>query len=129
MEGALSIFNEALEEYLEKHEKMSCSDSVGRVYNNIGCVYFQMGDLNSALTYMIQSLVAQRNALGLNSKAESALLNFALTQANTGYLKFKSEHMDALATLEESLLVSKSKFILRFILKLHLTLLILFICS
>ena len=64
-----------------------------------------MGDINSSLLYMQKALVAQRNALGLNSKAESALLNYALTQANTGYLKCKADHLDAIALLEDSLLV------------------------
>lgn len=114
MEQALSIFNEALEIYTKSNEncnsnklaKSSCSDSIGRTYNNIGCVYYKMGDHDSAMLYMQKSLVAQRNALGLNSKAESALLNYALTQANTGYLKCKFGQLDAIAFLEESLLVS-----------------------
>lgn len=64
-----------------------------------------MGEVESSLLYMQKSLIAQRNALGLNSKAEAALLNYALTQANTGYLKCKAGHLDAIALLEDSLLV------------------------
>ncbi len=104
-QGALSIFNEALEVYLFNNETTPCSDCIGRVYNNLGCVYYNIGDFNSALLYMQKSLVAQRNALRLNSKAVSALLSCALTQANTGYLKCKSDHLDGLPILEESLLV------------------------
>lgn len=133
LQRALSLFNEALEVYINDNHitttiqnsksnsssssssslsssssslpSYSCLDSIGRTYNNIGCVYYRMGDIKSSLLYMQKSLAAQRNALGLNSKAESALLSYALTQANTGYLKCKSGHLDAVALMEESLLV------------------------
>jgi tetratricopeptide (TPR) repeat protein len=108
LEKALSTFNEALEMYITDNIKSPCTDNIGRTYNNIGCVYYKMGEISSSLDYMQKSLVAQRNALGLNSKAESALLNYALTQANTGYLKCKSNQLDAIAILEESLLVLES---------------------
>jgi tetratricopeptide (TPR) repeat protein len=107
LSGAESFFNEAIDIFLNNHEESSsCSDSIGRVYNNIACVYYKKNDLKSAYNYIQKSLVAQKNTLGLNSKAESALLNYALTQANTGFLKCKLNHLDALAPLEDSLLVS-----------------------
>ena len=118
LHGALSLFNEALEVYInddqsnnedesknDKHPncntelRSSCLDSIGRSYNNIGCVYYKMGDVQSALLYMQKSLMAQRNALRLNHKAESALLSYALTQSNTGYLKCKTDHLDAVALM------------------------------
>jgi len=109
LEGALNIFNEAFEIYINENDSTSNSlDSIGRTSNNIGCVYYQMGDIASALVYMQKSLVAQRSALGLSEKAESSLVNCAITQANSGYLKFESDHLDALTTLEESLLVLES---------------------
>ena len=107
LKGALNFFHEALDIYVRANDA-TCTDSIGRTYNNIGCVYYKMNELDTSLQYMQKSLVAQRNALGLNSKAESALLNYALTQANTGYLKYKSDQLDATALLEDSLLVSVS---------------------
>ena len=104
--AALSIFNEAMDVYARNNEESPCSVNIGRVHNNIGCVYYKMGDLNSALLHMQKSLTIQRNALGMNSKAESALISCAMTQANVGYLKYKCDDHDALATLEESILVS-----------------------
>lgn len=102
--GALRILNESLEIY--KHT--SNSEGVGRTCNNIGCVYNKMGDVESAITCLQEALVAQRLVLGMSEKAENSLLNFALTQANLGYLKVKAGHSDAVAMLEESLLVLES---------------------
>ncbi len=101
----MKFFHEALEIYVHANDIGPCTDSIGRTYNNIGCVYYKMDELDTSLLYMQKSLVAQRNALGLNSRAESALLNYALTQANTGFLKCKAGHLDAVAILEDSLLV------------------------
>jgi tetratricopeptide (TPR) repeat protein len=102
--GALRIFREALELYKDA----SNSEGVGRTSNNIGCVYYKMGDVASALSYLREALVSQRMVLGMSEKAESSLLNFALTQSNVGYLKMEAGHLDATATLEESLLVLES---------------------
>lgn len=105
MEGALSKFWEA-------HgivTKNSSSDHIGRICNNIACVYYIMGNLDSASSYFQNALVNQRADMGSNTKAESALLNFALTQANSGHLKLRQNHLDeAIAPLEESLLVLES---------------------
>jgi len=102
--GALRIFKEALEIY----EDSSNSEGVGRTSNNIGCVYYKIGDTTSALSYLLEALIAQRVALGMSEKAESSLLNFALTQSNVGYLKLNAGHLNACAMLEDSLLVLES---------------------
>ncbi len=102
--GAIQIFKEALEIYTETKD----SEGIGRISNNIGCVYYRMGDIASALDYLQEALVGQRMALGMSEKAESSLLSFALTQSNIGYLKLKSGHLDAISVLEESLLVLES---------------------
>ena len=102
--GAIQIFKEALEIYTETND----SEGIGRISNNIGCVYYRMGDIASALDYLQEALVGQRMALGMSEKAESSLLSFALTQSNIGYLKLKSGHLDAISVLEESLLVLES---------------------
>ena len=102
--GALRIFKEALEIYKDS----SNSEGVGRTSNNIGCVYYKIGDTTSALTYLLEALIAQRMVLGMSEKAESSLLNFALTQSNVGYLKLNAGHLDACAMLEDSLLVLES---------------------
>jgi tetratricopeptide (TPR) repeat protein len=103
-DGALKIFKEALEIYKE----CSNSEGVGRTSNNIGCVYDRMGDTATALTCIQEALVCQRRSLGTSEKAESSLLNFALTLSNIGYLKLGAGHLDAAAMLEESLLVLES---------------------
>jgi tetratricopeptide (TPR) repeat protein len=103
-DGALKIFKEALEIYND----CSYDEGVGRTCNNIGCVYYKMGDASTALSYIQQALVCQRRSLGKSEKAESSLLNFALTLSNVGYLKLGSGHLDATAMLEESLLVLES---------------------
>lgn len=103
-EGALRIFKEALEIY---HD-CSNQEGVGRTSNNIGCVYYKMGDSSTALSYIQQALVCQRKSLGMSEKAESSLLNFALSLSNVGYLKQSLGHLDATAMLEESLLVLES---------------------
>ena len=102
--GALRIFKEALEIYKDSDN----FEGMGRVSNNIGCVYYQMGDIASALDYLQDALVGQRMELGMSEKAESSLLSFALTQSNIGYLKLHAGHLDAIAVLEESLLVLES---------------------
>lgn len=102
--GALRVFKEALEIYKDSN----MPEGIGRVSNNIGCVYYQMGDMVSSLEYLQRALVAQRMDLGMSEKAESSLLSFALTQSNLGYLKLKAGHLDASAMLEESLLVLES---------------------
>jgi tetratricopeptide (TPR) repeat protein len=102
--GAISIFKEALEIRKDSND----SEGMGRISNNIGCVYYQMGDIASALDYLQEALVAQRMVLGMSEKAEASLLSFALTQSNIGYLKLKAGHLDAITVLEESLLVLES---------------------
>jgi len=102
--GALRIFKEALELYNDA----SNTEGVGRTSNNIGCVYYKMGDVSSALSYLYEALISQRMVLGMSEKAESSLLNIALTQSNVGFLKMEAGHLDAAATLEESLLVLES---------------------
>lgn len=102
--GALKIFKEALEIYND----CSNDEGFGRTCNNIGCVYYKMGDTATALSYIQQALVCQRRYLGKSEKAESSLLNFALSLSNVGYLKLRSGHLDATAMLEESLLVLES---------------------
>jgi hypothetical protein len=67
-----------------------------------------MGDVSSALSYLYEALISQRMVLGMSEKAESSLLNIALTQSNVGFLKMEAGHLDAAATLEESLLVLES---------------------
>lgn len=102
--GALRVFKEALEIYKDSN----MPEGIGRVSNNIGCVYYQMGDMVSSLECLQRALVAQRMDLGMSEKAESSLLSFALTQSNLGYLKLQAGHLDASAMLEESLLVLES---------------------
>ncbi len=102
--GAIRFFEESLEVY---NDSMN-SEGVGRALNCIGCVYYQMGDFTSALSYLEQAMVAQKMALGTSEQAESSLLNFALTQANIGYAKLKCGKPDAVAMLEDSLLVLES---------------------
>lgn len=105
LEGALRIFKEAFSMY---SKDPSSPDKVGRTLNNIGCVYFAMGDLSAALLCLQKALDSQKVTLGLNTKAESALLNFALTLSNIGHIKAKQNQPDSLAPLEESLLVLES---------------------
>lgn len=68
--------------------------------------------MESAQLYLERAIVALKVGLGLNTKAESALLIFALTQSNIGHLKLKQNQPDAIAPLEESLLVRALHFIL-----------------
>jgi len=102
----------ALEKFKDAHEIVSKdvtnSDDTGRIFNNIACVYFAMDDMDSAQLYLEKAIVALKVGLGLNTKAESALLIFALTQSNIGHLKLKQNQPDAIAPLEESLLVLES---------------------
>lgn len=103
-EGAIRFFKESMEVYNDSNN----SEGAGRALNCIGCVYYQMGDVQSALSYLEQAMVAQKMALGTSEQAESSLLNFALTQANVGYAKLRCEKTDAIAMLEDSLLVLES---------------------
>lgn len=105
LEGALQKFKEA---HKIVSEDISNSDDSGRIFNNIACVYVAMHDMESASTYLQKALIALKVGLGLNTKAESALLIFALTQSNIGHLKLKLNQPDAIAPLEESLLVLES---------------------
>jgi len=114
--GIILYYQGHLESALEKFKEardivatdITNSDDSGRIFNNIACVYFAMDDMESANLYLQKALVALRVGLGLSTKAESALLIFALTQSNIGHLKLKQNQPDAIAPLEESLLVLES---------------------
>jgi len=103
-QGSVRYFEEALEIYSDAEN----SEGVGRASNCIGCVYYQIGHIESAMSYLQEAVVFQKTALGLSETAESSLLNVALTQSNIGFLKFKCGHSDAIAMLEDSLLVLES---------------------
>jgi tetratricopeptide (TPR) repeat protein len=103
-ESAIAVFLEALTIYKDAND----NEGAGRVFNNIGCVYYRMNDHESSLKYLRYAENSQHTVLGKSETAEASLLNFALCRANVGLLKIHHGHLDATATLEESLLILES---------------------
>jgi len=103
-ESAIAVFLEALGVYKHAND----NEGAGRVFNNIGCVYYRMNDLEGSLKYLRYAENSQHMVLGKSETAEASLLNCALCQANVGLLKNDLGHLDATAALEESLLVLES---------------------
>ena len=104
MNGALSSFKEAFHMY-GRDRTRSSDIGLSKVLNNIGCIYFALNKWDESLRYLEKAHALQRMTLGLNVKAESAILNCALTLSNIGHIKLKQYMSDAVAPLEESLLV------------------------
>lgn len=103
-ESALAVFLEALGIYKDVRD----NEGAGRIFNNIGCVYYRMDDRESSLKYLRFAADSQHMVLGTSETAEASLLSCALCQANVGLLKSNLGHLDATAMLEESLLVMES---------------------
>jgi len=108
MDGALAKFKDALGITSQR----SSRGDIGRICNNIACVYLSMNEpdsLDSAILYLEKALENQKVGMGSDTQAESALLNVAITQSNIGHLKLRLNELDdAIAPLEESLLVLES---------------------
>jgi tetratricopeptide (TPR) repeat protein len=103
-ESAIVVFLEALTIYKDAND----NEGAGRTFNNIGCVYYRIGDHENSLKYLRYAEHSQHMVSGKSETAEASLLNFALCQANVGLLKFDLGHLDATVTLEESLLILES---------------------
>jgi len=109
---SLSVFNEALALREEKVEKdiddKKLNLQVAKVLNNIGCVYFEYGELNNALKTFEAALEVQQKFLGADDPAEEpGVLSMASTMCNIAYVHIDDENFTpAIYMLEQALQVS-----------------------
>lgn len=113
---ALEIFNEALE--MREREELQLSAgadtkkiqlSIAKILNNIGCVYFEYGDIIDAKQTFDEALELQRLILdNADPYAEPGFLAMASTMCNMGYVHLEQEEFaDATSILEEALCIQQ----------------------
>ena len=111
-EESLSIFNEALALREEKAEidkdDKKVNLQVAKVLNNIGCVYFEYGELSNALGTFEEALDIQKQYLGADDPTvEPGVLSMASTMCNIAYVHIEQDsYRSAIYMLEQALQVS-----------------------
>jgi len=108
-EPALGSFTEALT--LRRRALGELHPSVGRVYNNIGCVNCELNQLNEACGAFEASLEVQRHALSASVDVDNGPLQLGMstTLSNLGYLyQSQGRHMKSVAALKEALVLQES---------------------
>ena len=108
-EPALGSFTKALT--IRRRALGELHPSVGRVYNNIGCVNCELNQLNEACGAFEASLEVQRHALSTSDDVDNGPLQLGMstTLSNLGYL-YQSQgcHMKSVAALKEALVLQES---------------------
>ena len=108
-EPALGSFTEALT--IRRRALGELHPSVGRVYNNIGCVNCELNQLNEACGAFEASLEVQRHALSTSVDVDNGPLQLGMstTLSNLGYLyQSQGRHMKSVAALKEALVLQES---------------------
>ena len=99
---ALETFTEALS--IRRRALGELAPSVGRIYNNIGCVNCELNQLNEACGAFEASLQVQRHALSLDVDNNSLKFGMSTTLCNLGYLYTREgRHLKSVAALREAL--------------------------
>jgi len=114
-EDSLDIFNEALEMREREVAKSRSGDErkqllVAKILNNIGCVYFEHGDMRAARKTFLEALKIQEEILGdVDPTQEPGVLSMASTMCNIGYVYLeKNRYNEAIDVLEEGLAIQES---------------------
>eukprot|EP00563_Minutocellus_polymorphus_P003833 CAMPEP_0181036952 /NCGR_PEP_ID=MMETSP1070-20121207/9141_1 /TAXON_ID=265543 /ORGANISM="Minutocellus polymorphus, Strain NH13" /LENGTH=2032 /DNA_ID=CAMNT_0023114633 /DNA_START=338 /DNA_END=6437 /DNA_ORIENTATION=+ len=108
-ELALESFTEALS--IRRRALGELHPSVGRVYNNIGCVNCELNQLKEACGAFEASLEVQRHALSASVDVDNGPLQLGMstTLSNLGYLyKSQGRHVKSVAALKEALVLQES---------------------
>ena len=107
-EESLWIFRDALA--IRKQSLGDFHPSNARIYNNIGCVHVELGELDSARKNFESALDIQRRTLVQNSDNGPMIFGASTTLQNLGYLYGKNEMYEKAAmVLRESLSVSQNE--------------------
>jgi len=112
-DNALDVLNEALD--LREWEVSQSRDSkkqllVAKILNNIGCVYYEYGDMRAARKTLNEALKIQEEILGAEQDpaAEPGLLGMASTMCNVGYVCLsRRKYDDAMVMFEEALAIQE----------------------
>jgi tetratricopeptide (TPR) repeat protein len=110
----LKQFERALENFIDalsirRRALGELHPSVGRVYNNIGCVHCELNQLNEACGAFEASLEIQRHALSVNADNASMKFGMSTTLCNLSYLyKSQGRHSESVAALREALELQES---------------------
>ena len=111
-DDALDVLNEALD--LREREVSTSSDTkkqllVAKILNNIGCVYYEYGDMRAARKTLNEALKIQEEILGSNDPtSEPGLLSMASTMCNVGYVYLERRKFDdAIVMFEEALSIQE----------------------
>lgn len=114
-EDSLDIFNEALEMREREVAKSRTGDErkqllVAKILNNIGCVYFEHGDMRAARKTFLEALKIQEEILGdVDPASEPGVLSMASTMCNIGYVYLeKNRYNEAIDVLEEGLAIQEA---------------------
>lgn len=131
-EDSLSAFNEALalrEERLDrKEDDRKLNLQVAKVLNNIGCVYYEYGELHNALKTFEEALEIQQQYLGADDPTvEPGVLSMASTMCNIAYVHIEDKNFTSASyMLEQAFQVSqigksRNNFLFLFMILSHLT--------
>lgn len=104
LDKALESFQKALDirNKLQKRDQLE----VAKIYNNMGCVYYQKGDKLAALNLFIDALQIQRRFFQ-PIKRESLIHDTSITLGNMGKIYVEQNDFDmSFFLFEEALMVS-----------------------
>jgi len=111
-DDALDVLNEALD--LREREVSTSTDPrkqllVAKILNNIGCVYYEYGDMRAARKTLNEALKIQEEILGSDDPtSEPGLLSMASTMCNVGYVYLERKKFDdAIVMFEEALSIQE----------------------
>lgn len=110
-DDALDVLNEALD--LREREVSTSTDPrkqllVAKILNNIGCVYYEYGDMRAARKTLNEALKIQEEILGNDDPTEPGLLSMASTMCNVGYVYLERKKFDdAIVMFEEALSIQE----------------------
>lgn len=103
--GSLEAFNEALD-IMERNFGEE-DIRVAKILNNLGCVYFEFGDLVSAEKTFEDTVEMQRSILAASKGDKPGSLSIMSTLCNMGYVYLEqAKYYDAIVVLDEALSVS-----------------------
>jgi len=113
-DDSLEIFNEALVMREREAAKASVKDNkkvslqIAKILNNIGCVYFEYGEMKDAKDTFEEALDIQRETLRQEGMAsDNGHLAMASTMCNIGYVYLDRREWDeAISLLDEALQVN-----------------------
>jgi len=111
-DDAIDVLNEALD--LREREVSTSTDPrkqllVAKILNNIGCVYYEYGDMRAARKTLNEALKIQEEILGSDDPtSEPGLLSMASTMCNVGYVYLERKKFDdAIVMFEEALSIQE----------------------